>query len=63
MPEYRPHDLDPSVLGPYDYVTRMPGKDVRGKLVDAFQMWLKIPPSIVSKIKVIVGMLHNASLL
>ena len=40
-----------------------PGKDVRGALIDAFNVWLKIPPEKVTQIKSIISRLHNASLL
>ena len=35
----------------------------RSQLIDAFQVWLKIPEDRVRMIKQIVGYLHNASLL
>ena len=34
---------DYSILEPYHYLSRIPGKDVRGLLVDSFQTWLRIP--------------------
>ncbi len=39
------------------------GKDVRGKLIDAFQVWLQIPSDKIDVIKDIVAGLHTASLL
>ena len=38
-----PHKPDESLLESFRYVNSMPGKDVRGKLIDCFQLWLKIP--------------------
>lgn len=35
----------------------------RNKMIDAFQLWLKIDEKNVAAVKEIVGMLHNASLL
>jgi hypothetical protein len=32
------HDQDDIILEPYYYLSRIPGKDVRGLLVDAFQV-------------------------
>lgn len=39
------------------------GKDIRGKLIDAFQVWMEIPPEKIVIIKDIITQLHNASLL
>ncbi|RHY23920.1 hypothetical protein DYB25_008056 [Aphanomyces astaci] len=41
----------------------MPQKNVRAILVDAFQLWLQIPPDKITTIKEIIGSLHDASLL
>jgi geranylgeranyl diphosphate synthase type 3 len=41
----------------------MPGKDIRGLLLDAFQIWFKCSPDKVEAVKSVVGELHNASLL
>lgn len=57
------HLVDEKVLEPYHYVTETPGKDIRGALIDAFQMWMQIPPERIADIKAIVSRLHNASLL
>lgn len=51
------------ILAPYSYILELPGKNVRGKLIDAFQLWLKAPVESVATIKSIVDELHNASLL
>jgi len=60
---YDPHAADDACLGPFEYICRMPGKGVRGVLIDAFNHWLRIPADKVEAIKGIVGDLHNASLL
>jgi len=58
------HIPDPSLLEPYYYIMSNPGKDVRGKLIDCFQLWFKIENlEILNAIKEIVGDLHSASLL
>uniref|UniRef100_A0A7S3V3Z8 Geranylgeranyl pyrophosphate synthase n=1 Tax=Chaetoceros debilis TaxID=122233 RepID=A0A7S3V3Z8_9STRA len=58
------HESDPSLLEAYEYVNSVPGKDVRGKLLDCFQLWLRVAdPSVLQSIKDIIGDLHNASLL
>uniref|UniRef100_K3W5U5 Geranylgeranyl pyrophosphate synthase n=1 Tax=Globisporangium ultimum (strain ATCC 200006 / CBS 805.95 / DAOM BR144) TaxID=431595 RepID=K3W5U5_GLOUD len=51
------------LLEPYAYIRELPGKNVRGHMVDAFQQWLQAPPAAVAAIKSIVDELHNASLL
>ncbi|RHZ58541.1 hypothetical protein CDV55_100506 [Aspergillus turcosus] len=40
-----------------------PGKDIRGKLISAFNQWLQIPEDKLDVIKRVVGLLHSASLL
>jgi len=50
-------------MEPFEYLLQVPGKDVRGKLIDAFNLWMKIPDNVLNEIKTIVTMLHNASLL
>jgi geranylgeranyl diphosphate synthase type 3 len=57
------HEVDPLLLEPYRYIDSIPGKDVRGKLMDCFQLWLKVPCEVMHTIKDIVAELHNASLL
>jgi geranylgeranyl diphosphate synthase type 3 len=57
------HQKDDSVLAPWHYILRLPGKDVRSLLIQGFQTWFKCEPDKVTSIKSIVGQLHNASLL
>ena len=59
-----PHKPDESLLESFRYINSMPGKDVRGKLIDCFQLWFNISSEDVLKdIKDVVGDLHNSSLL
>ena len=44
-----PHKPDESLLESFRYINSMPGKDVRGKLIDCFQLWFKIPSEDVLK--------------
>jgi len=37
------HNLDKSLIEPYHYISSVPGKDVRGKLIDCFNQWLNVP--------------------
>ena len=58
------HNPDPLLLEPFTYINSFAGKDIRGKLIDCFQLWLQVEsPDILQSIKDIVGDLHNASLL
>ncbi|KAK8138785.1 farnesyltranstransferase (al-3) [Apiospora sp. TS-2023a] len=49
--------------GPYDYLAAQPGKDIRKKLIAAFNTWLDVPDQSIEIITKVVGMLHNSSLL
>ncbi|TFY57716.1 hypothetical protein EVG20_g8429 [Dentipellis fragilis] len=52
-----------AVTEPYTYVASMPGKDIRGRFIEAVNYWLHIQPEPLAVICKIVAMLHNASLL
>eukprot|EP00762_Andalucia_godoyi_P002541 ANDGO_02684.mRNA.1 Geranylgeranyl pyrophosphate synthase len=54
---------DNILLEPYEHLARIPGKNVRSMLVDAYNEWLCVPEDKVSIIKNIIAKLHNASLL
>jgi len=60
---YEPHAPDESLLEPFRYINQIPGKDIRGRLIDCFQKWLRIPEEKITSIKQIITELHNASLL
>ena len=51
------------ILGPYDYMSDRPGKDIRRQLITAFNVWLKVPEESLAIITKVTGMLHTASLL
>jgi len=57
------HTPPQDLVRPYEYLTRQGGKEVRSKLIFAFNKWLKIPEDKIGPIKEMTGMLHNASLL
>ncbi|KZV67411.1 terpenoid synthase [Peniophora sp. CONT] len=54
---------DTALLEPFAYLTDMPGKDIRGAMISAFNSWLNVPEEKLRTIRRMVGMLHNASLL
>lgn len=51
------------LLEPYDYCTASPGKEIRTKLIEAFNLWLNVPEPELRAIARVVAKLHNASLL
>ncbi|CAG2105550.1 unnamed protein product [Medioppia subpectinata] len=51
------------LLEPYNYLLQCGGKQIRTKLIHAFNHWFQIPDQKLTKISEIVEMLHNASLL
>ncbi|KIA75415.1 geranylgeranyl pyrophosphate synthetase [Aspergillus ustus] len=51
------------ISAPVQYITTLPGKDIRGKLISAFNEWFQIPDEQLEIIKRVVGLLHVASLL
>ena len=54
---------DEILLEPFTYLLRKKGKDIRPKLLKAFNIWLKVPDEKVKLIGDIIQMLHNSSLL
>jgi geranylgeranyl diphosphate synthase type 3 len=48
-----PHKQDPALLESYRYINSMPGKNVRGKMIDSFQIWMNVESSeVLDSIKV-----------
>jgi len=56
-------EQDKLLLEPFTYLLQVQGKNVRKKLLKAFNTWLNVDEEKVSAIGEIVQMLHNASLL
>eukprot|EP00002_Diphylleia_rotans_P019225 TRINITY_DN3721_c0_g1_i4.p1 TRINITY_DN3721_c0_g1~~TRINITY_DN3721_c0_g1_i4.p1 ORF type:complete len:223 (-),score=43.26 TRINITY_DN3721_c0_g1_i4:749-1417(-) len=52
-----------ALFQPYLYTVREPGKEVRSRLIHAFDCWLRISKEKLESIKEIVRQLHNASLI
>lgn len=55
--------MEAVLVEPYTYTIQIPGKDVRTRLIEAFNIWLKVPDDKVILIAEVTKMLHNASLL
>ncbi|KAL2847827.1 putative geranylgeranyl pyrophosphate synthetase AtmG [Aspergillus pseudoustus] len=51
------------ISAPLEYLASLPGKDIRGKLITAFNEWFQIPGEKLEVIKRVIGLLHVASLL
>ncbi|RDB28134.1 Geranylgeranyl pyrophosphate synthase [Hypsizygus marmoreus] len=51
------------ITEPYLYINALPGKDMRGRFIDAFNHWLQVPAEPLAIISSIVAMLHTGSLL
>ncbi|CAH0394222.1 unnamed protein product [Bemisia tabaci] len=56
-------DQDEILLQPFTYILQVPGKQIRGKLAQAFNVWLNIPDEKLAVVGDIVLLLHNSSLL
>jgi len=54
---------DRVLLEPFEYVCKIPGKKIRTKLIQAFNLWLQISDEKLGQIGEVVEMLHNASLM
>ncbi|KAL6426635.1 hypothetical protein ACFW04_009199 [Cataglyphis niger] len=54
---------DEKLLEPIRYILQVPGKQIRAKLAQAFNYWLKISPDKIEAIEEIVTMLHNSSIM
>ncbi|KAI6160954.1 farnesyltranstransferase [Pisolithus thermaeus] len=61
-PEYTP-DTEKDLLGPFTYVASNPGKDIRGTLIAAFNIWLNVPKPKLDVITRVIDAVHNASLM
>ncbi|XP_072747319.1 terpene synthase isoform X2 [Anoplolepis gracilipes] len=53
---------DEKLLEPIRYILQVPGKQIRAKLAQAFNYWLKISLDRIQAIEEIVSMLHNSSI-
>lgn len=56
-------DEEQILLGPFDYLESLPGKNMRSQLIQSFNTWLKVPTDSLNVIIKVVSMLHTASLL
>ncbi|KAF8524397.1 terpenoid synthase [Hysterangium stoloniferum] len=59
---WRP-DNENALVEPFKYLTSAAGKEIRKKMIHAFNLWLKVPEDTVNVISSVVSMLHSASLM
>eukprot|EP01103_Thecamoeba_quadrilineata_P001628 TRINITY_DN11472_c0_g1_i1.p1 TRINITY_DN11472_c0_g1~~TRINITY_DN11472_c0_g1_i1.p1 ORF type:complete len:305 (-),score=27.61 TRINITY_DN11472_c0_g1_i1:22-936(-) len=57
------YESDNVLLEPFQYILNTPGKEVRTRLIQAFNSWFNVPPAILKDITEIVQTLHISSLL
>ncbi|KAF8558379.1 farnesyltranstransferase [Imleria badia] len=51
------------LLEPFNYIASNPGKNIRGRLIAAFNYWLNVPKEKLEAIDRVVDMAHNSSLM
>ncbi|KAI0800350.1 terpenoid synthase [Fomes fomentarius] len=52
-----------ALLEPFTHIYSVPGKEIRGQMIEAFNLWLNVPADKLKIISKVVSMLHTASLL
>lgn len=52
-----------TLLEPYTYIAGTPGKEIRGRMIEAFNEWLHVPEDKLKVISRVISMLHSGSLL
>lgn len=63
LQEYDEKCMQKELDRPFTYIENLPGKNIRSKLLVAFNHWMNIPQGKLKEISDIVQMLHNASLM
>ena len=62
-PQQKWHTVDENLLEPWTYILNVPGKNIRGKMITAWNKWLQVDDQKVEAISEVVKMLHTSSLL
>jgi geranylgeranyl diphosphate synthase type 3 len=60
---HHPHVRDDSVLQPFKYLNSIPGKDIRGEMIDCFASWIPLAEHQLRTIKEIVRPPSSSSVL
>lgn len=56
-------EVDQIVLQPFEYIQKVPGKNIRSKLVLALNHWFKVPQEKIEHVTSIIQIIHTASLM
>lgn len=54
---------DSALMGPVHYIESLPSKNMRSKVIDALNVWFKLPDRELDTIKGVIDDLHNSSLI
>ncbi|KAJ1941101.1 hypothetical protein GGF37_003700 [Kickxella alabastrina] len=55
--------MEDTLLAPYEYLAKIPGKEIRTVMISAFNNWLHLDPALLSSISSIIRKLHTSSLM
>ncbi|KAJ2784323.1 hypothetical protein H4R18_001209 [Coemansia javaensis] len=55
--------MEEALLAPYEYLSQVPGKEVRTVMINAFNCWLQLSAAQLESIAGVVRKLHTASLM
>jgi len=59
----QPFYFDQKLLEPYNYICQVPGKQIRSRLINCFNYWLKVSEDKLNLVSEIIELLHNSSLI
>ncbi|KAJ2812153.1 geranylgeranyl diphosphate synthase 1, partial [Coemansia furcata] len=55
--------MEETLLAPFEYLSQVPGKEVRTVMITAFNNWLLLDADVLARIANVVRKLHTASLM
>ncbi|KAJ2747761.1 hypothetical protein GGI20_000231 [Coemansia sp. BCRC 34301] len=55
--------MEETLLAPFEYLSQVPGKEVRTVMITAFNSWLQLDAGVLARIANVVRKLHTASLM
>lgn len=50
-------------MAPFEYISSLPSKGVRDKLINAINIWVGVPEHVLAGVKSVVRDVHNLSLM
>lgn len=51
------------ILQPQNYIDWLPSKGIRDSIIDALEIWYRVPEKSLGAIREVVGLLHSSSLM